>query len=124
MKWYSIKTHRPPYDTQCLIRRENTMVYEIAIFLGCNSDVDIDYSKNWYSHEYSKKCETDSRLHIDGVTHFCIPDPIEIESQDLSECDHDYKGKVFTYQHHNGLNSSFLVNKCSKCGKIEKDFTL
>ena len=167
MKWYSVKTNRPPFDTHCLVRSEYTMGYKIATFGGCADEKYIDYSKSWYSYEYCKICNDDFQSHIEGVTHFCIPDPVEIESKHASECDHDYKierkvsnsglykittqstecnkchikystiisvkldncehdykRNAMAVQDHNGLVTPFIVNQCTKCNEIDKDFEL
>jgi len=71
MKWYSIKTHKPPMETVCLIFTENNYYYIAKLIDESN------FSK-WVvdnvCDEHGTYFET-----IYGVTHFCIPDPVEIE---------------------------------------------
>lgn len=62
MRWYSIKKYKPPStnDVYFVMTRDG-MVWT-AFHVGNN---------NWQT-------DTDS-AEILGITHFCIPDPVEIE---------------------------------------------
>lgn len=69
MKWYSVKTHIPPMDTVCLIFTENNYFY-----LGML--IDSSCYKTWVVDADCESCGSITEK-IYGVTHFCIPDPIE-----------------------------------------------
>lgn len=63
MKWYSVKKYRPPRSEYCFVVSGG----EIAL---ANYEVD----------SWSVYCPiTNSYRELTDITHFCIPDPIEIE---------------------------------------------
>jgi len=66
MKWYSIKKYKAPVQTICFLMTELNMYYMGT--LGCSKD-----QRKWII-DYPDNDET-----INNVTHFLIPDPIEIE---------------------------------------------
>lgn len=60
MKWYSVKKYKPPVDgNRYLVFAEN------EIYIAFCEDL------YWMNYE--------SGTLISEVTHFCIPDPIEVE---------------------------------------------
>lgn len=71
MKWYSVRKYVPPMQTICLIFTECNYYY-VGRLLD-NEDPSI-----WViDHECEEHGSYNEK--IAGVTHFCIPDPIEIE---------------------------------------------
>ena len=65
MKWYSVKKYKPPaHCTRCLVRTEGGGLY-IA------ENVEMECGYEWEG--------STSEVYIAGVTHFCIPEPVEIE---------------------------------------------
>lgn len=77
MKWYSVKKYRAFQDGYCLIRTENGSCY-VAEWRDSREDSCADYSRGWMmdtlSEEYGGPCS----IEIFCVSHFCIPDPVEI----------------------------------------------
>lgn len=71
MQWYSVKTHEPPMETICLIFTENNYYYVGRL-------IDSSERDTWAT---DSECEGHgSLIHtVFNVTHFCIPDPVEIE---------------------------------------------
>lgn len=68
MKWYSVKKYKPTLYIACtLLRLENTKGYSF-LQLG-----EFD-NRGWMDWENKEPIEFDDYR----VTHFCIPDPIEI----------------------------------------------
>ncbi len=58
------------------------MYFFSAEWRGGGSDVNGDnsqYSKGWCMDTLCEECDAPSYIEIFGVTHFAIPDPIEIE---------------------------------------------
>jgi len=66
MKWYSVKKYRPPYS-----------VMELIVYNGMSIKHAECCAMSDGSYEFYK-LDMDSTI-IEGVTHFCIPEPIEIE---------------------------------------------
>lgn len=68
MKWLSVKKYRPICNTLCIFRLENS-----KIELGYKDDIGyiVLGKTDGYDGEYLK-----------NVTHFCIPDAIEIEEDE------------------------------------------
>lgn len=66
MKWYSIKTHNAPQQTVCLVFTESNYYHLANAWDPTSPSV-------WL-------CPVDHHP-IHGVTHFCIPDPVEIEQE-------------------------------------------
>lgn len=68
MKWYSTKKHKPVQYCSCLLLRLESTNGFWFLTLG-------EYdSNNWMDWEHKEPVEFDDYK----VTHFCIPDPIEI----------------------------------------------
>lgn len=66
MKWYSIKKYKVPAGTICFILFEEDQ-FEVAM---------------WGWHEKTKQygfLTLEDNLLCSNVTHFCIPEPVEIE---------------------------------------------
>ena len=74
MKWYSIKKYRPcgDYVIVRLVRKsDNDDVVCFATYHSTEEDID---------HMFELTCYIDEVLLGEyKVTHFCIPDPVEIE---------------------------------------------
>ena len=70
MKWYSVK-YRPPTDREVLVHCNGS--YWLAKY-GYDPEPDPDYIQ----HEYSWY-DSITKEEIIVVTHFCIPDPVEID---------------------------------------------
>lgn len=67
MKWYSVKKYRPyPTDNTCIVLTEGGGIY-IADAVHMAGD-----NISWEPHFMGDNS-------LSNVTHFCIPDPIEIE---------------------------------------------
>lgn len=64
MKWYSVKKYRPPFDGSY-----------ICVWKNGISQLDL-YNGNWWFVNHNGE---ELKIHYDSVTHFCIPDPIELE---------------------------------------------
>ncbi len=77
MKWYSIKTHRPPASGYCLIRTEHGSFY-CAEWRGGSDDRHCDASHGWMIDTLCEESECEQYKEIFGVTHFSIPDAVEI----------------------------------------------
>ena len=71
MKWLSIKTHIPPMEVRCFIFTENNYLYFARLVDSS------DYSV-WATDSNCDECG-EILERICGVTHFCVPDPIEIK---------------------------------------------
>lgn len=68
MKWYSVKKHIPVLECSCTLLRLSNGKYSF-LALG-------EYDTHgWMSWEHKELIEFDDYT----VTHFCIPDPVEIE---------------------------------------------
>lgn len=70
MKWYSVKKYIPPYDSWIICRlqhKDGWEEYITAKYISC---------KEWDYGVFSKTCE--DKENEFKITHFCIPDPIEI----------------------------------------------
>ncbi len=78
MKWYSIKKYRPPADGYCFIRTEHGSFYSGEWRGGCE-DKHSDRSHGWMIDTLCEESNCNQYKEIFGVTHFCIPEPIEIE---------------------------------------------
>jgi len=72
MKWYSIKKYRPPISTYCLIFTENNYTEVARLESKENPNI-------WIKDYDCGKCQESAYEKIYGVSHFCIPDPVEIE---------------------------------------------
>jgi hypothetical protein len=67
MKWLSTKTHRPSISGNYIVRFiEPTMLTPELRSLYFDGDKWLDFDKNDHLFQHE-------------VTHFCIPDPVEIE---------------------------------------------
>lgn len=70
MKWYSVKKYRPPLQTICLLRASDNdlfLGYLRGLILPNNEITWVDYFD-------------EDRIHnVEDVTHFCIPDAVEID---------------------------------------------
>lgn len=71
MRWYSVKKHKPPIETLCFVYTNNNYVYAARLIDGFSLDI-------WAPNTTCEDCIC-SIEKISGVTHFCIPDPVEIE---------------------------------------------
>lgn len=78
MKWFSVKKYRAPSDGYYFIRTENGAFYS-AEWRNGNNDEAADYSRGWMMDTLAEEYGSPSAIEIFGVTHFCIPDPVEIE---------------------------------------------
>jgi hypothetical protein len=63
MKWLSVKKYKPPFDTSVFIKDKNN---SIGLAFLCP---EYGWRDTW-TEVCLKYC--------DNITHFCIPDPIEI----------------------------------------------
>jgi hypothetical protein len=72
MKWYSVKKYKPMTSTTCLIFTENNICYAARL-------ESIDTPDVWIHDYYCEDCQESSYEKIYGVTHFCVPDPVEID---------------------------------------------
>lgn len=79
MKWYSVKTHSPPYVMTDYLVVTNHGV-EIGHYMRCDEN-----TGEWT--KWSDKSE--NFIDLEGVTHFCIPDPVSIES-----CQPEFEGPI------------------------------
>jgi len=78
MKWYSIKKYRPPTGNFIFIRIElGSGQYDRNIVAMCE---DLNEVKNAAAWEVMANDALDIDLSLYKVTHFCIPDPVEIEN--------------------------------------------
>ena len=69
MKWYSVKKYKPSHTvTECLIRTRGG-----AYYIGHNCEM----SDGTYEWNLSNEDEEN----IGEVTHFCIPEPVELENE-------------------------------------------
>lgn len=75
MKWYSVKKYMPPMHTDCLVFTENNYYY-VARLIDSS-----DYAA-WVA-DYECEEHGSYTQELCGITHFCIPDPIEIESEEI-----------------------------------------
>lgn len=78
MKWYSIKKYRPPARGYCLVRTEHGSFYS-AEWRDGSEDLHADNSCGWMMESLSEDHGCPDYIEIFGVTHFCIPEPVEIE---------------------------------------------
>ena len=82
MKWYSVKKYRPPSCQYVFIRAVNELSeseqlfdrYFVAMIEDFN---DIENLDAW--EMANSALHADLRLVEYNVTHFCIPEPVEIE---------------------------------------------
>lgn len=67
MKWYSTKKYKPSYEGYYIVRY-------IAPYISRGDHIAIDLIS------WDGKCWLDDNNHeVDDITHFAIPDPVEIE---------------------------------------------
>lgn len=78
MKWYCVKKYRPPADGYCLVRTEHGSFYS-AEWRGGSDDMHANNSCGWMMDTLSEDHGCPSYIEIFGVTHFCIPEPVEVE---------------------------------------------
>jgi hypothetical protein len=71
MKWYSVAKYKPPMEVMCWIFTENNYLYSGRLIDG------EDYSV--WAVDQDCSCKDSNTIQIHGVTHFCIPEPVEIE---------------------------------------------
>ncbi len=71
MRWYSIKKYIPPMEVICFIFTENNYIYAAKLIDSGSSDIWAIENTTEEGGTYTEK--------IYGITHFCIPEPIEIE---------------------------------------------
>lgn len=86
MKWYRVKKYQPNIGVELIIRIERTVNLS-GIILGCYeryliAELECGYEdntdvSNWY---LSNGCKLNIDLSEYKVTHFAMPDPIEIEN--------------------------------------------
>ena len=70
MKWFSVKKYTPTIHSACfLLRLENEKNFWFLSLGECDS------SGNWLDWDHKDPIEFDDYK----VTHFCVPEPIEIE---------------------------------------------
>jgi len=76
MKWYSVKKYKPPTDASCFGICIDGAGYT-NIYIVCWKED----KKSWEVVDDSKDSTKNDKMEdIDFIiTHFCIPDPIEIE---------------------------------------------
>ena len=67
MKWYSVKTHLPATTDKLLVVDDHGFIH-ISFYAHA--------SKNWFLPE---KTHCPASEH--PITHFCVPDPVEIEDE-------------------------------------------
>ena len=72
MKWYSIREYKPPIEVMCFIFTENNSFY-------CGQLIECDNPDVWSVNYTCEGCEEDGQYQVYGITHFCIPDPVELE---------------------------------------------
>ena len=81
MKWYSVKHYRPPANGYCLVRTENGAFYTAEWRNGDSDDPtnEDQYSSGWMMDTMCEEYSAPESIDIYGVTHFCIPEPVEKE---------------------------------------------
>lgn len=137
MKWHSVKEFRPPQHGTCLVRTENGTFYCAEWRGGC-SDVPDDnsqYTHGWMMDTLCEEYDSPSYIELYGITHFCIPDAIEIERKpkvqsapfkgdipvdkiqravdSVKECEHVPDGTFYAEALADDVNY-----KCKKCGEF------
>ena len=80
MKWYSVKKHKVPSGVELLVRAQSTGSYERYFIAILEDSEEFSALSNW---DMCNTASHDIDFEHYAVTHFCILDPVEIES-DLS----------------------------------------
>ena len=80
MKWYSINKYRPPAEGFCLVRTEWGTFYS-AEYRNGNEDSNANYSHGWMMATLCEEFGAPVHIELFGITHFCIPEPVEIENE-------------------------------------------
>lgn len=71
MKWYSIKKYKPPMETICLICSADSYLYVGKLITAAHPCC-------WIIDSECDEPASFIERRIANITHFCIPDPLEI----------------------------------------------
>jgi hypothetical protein len=75
MKWYNIDNYKPPCDKELLIRIESDTGEYDRYIIGICEDLNTRHdASKWKTAD-----QDDIDINNYNVTHFCIPDPVEVE---------------------------------------------
>lgn len=73
MKWQSVKKHKIPTDVMCFVITESNYIYLAKNECRDSSDY------NWFTGDDCPECGKIFHHKVHHVTHFCIPDSVEID---------------------------------------------
>lgn len=76
MKWYSLKKYAPLLSAELLIRCVEASGYTRYFVCSAEYQDDLHFLENW---DYCNGAHHDLDKTDYTVTHFCIPDPVELE---------------------------------------------
>ena len=78
MKWYPIRDYEPPTGCDLIIRiKKDTGSYDRYLIAMCEDYLNLFDASTWIVADWM---DINIDLSEYTVTHFCIPDPIEIEN--------------------------------------------
>lgn len=105
MKWYSVKKYKPIMGNEYIVT-DGDFVYASRFLPG----------REWVDTS-NDDCE------IGNITHFCIPEPIEVENIKKQECNHHWVSfkTLVDINTESGMiyNAPIIKYKCLNCGNIQ-----